>query len=126
MRHWTHKYMTIEYKKMNCSKFVEHILRDHYGRDYSFPQSEGSLFNQSLQIKTSVPSFASRTDNPQDGDLILMHGKRMLCHVGLYLKIGREEYVFHTESSKKTALLHRLRELTSYGYSVEGIYSWLK
>lgn len=126
MAHWTSKYMQIEYKQMNCSKFVEHICRDHFGRDYKFPQSEGSLFNQSIQIKESVPSFASRTDAPIEGDLVLMNGKRRLCHVGLYLKIGREEYVFHTESSKKTALLHRLKDLSSYGYTVEGIYSWLK
>lgn len=126
MGHWTSKYMMIEYKQMNCSKFVEHVLRDHFKRDYSFPQSEGSLFNQSKQIKESVPTFAEKTDEPKDGDLVLMNGKRMLCHVGLYLKIGREGYVFHTESSKKTALLHRLKDVTGYGYSVEGIYSWLK
>lgn len=126
MLHWTFKYMDMEYKNMNCSKFVEHVLRDHFKRDYSFPQSQGSLFNQSLQIKESVPTFAERTDSPQDGDLVVMHGKRRLCHVGLYLKIGREEFVFHTESSMKTAALHRFRDLSLYGYSIEGIYSWLK
>lgn len=124
--HWTNAFMKIEYKNMNCSKFVEHVLREHFKREYSFPQSKGNLFNQSKQIQESLPSFCSLTEDPEDGDLVLMHGKRMLCHVGLYLRIGREEFVFHTESSKKTALLHRFRDIPIYGYTVEGIYSWLK
>lgn len=124
--HWTSKYIAIEYKDMNCSKFVEYVLRDKFNINFSFPQSEGSIFNQSKQIKDSLPLFARKTDLPKDGDLVLMHGRRRMCHVGMYVKIGRSGYVLHTESSMKTAALHQINKVFFNGYTVEGYYTWLK
>lgn len=126
MKHWVNKYLKISYKEMNCSKFVEHILREEFKIEYTFPQSEGTLFKQSQQIRDNINIFAQKTDNPKDGDMILMHGKRLMCHVGVYVKIGINEYVLHTESSLKTAALHKLKDLKNYGYSVGGFYTWLK
>lgn len=126
MRHWAEKYLLIQYKDMNCSKFVEFVLRDHFKVDLSFPQSEGTLFRQSQQIRESMPKFCESTLKPKDGDMVLMHGRRMMCHVGIYVKIGIKEYVLHTESRLKTAALHPINNLFHYGYSVEGFYSWLK
>lgn len=126
MRHWAEKYLMIGYKDMNCSKFVEHVLRDQFKIDFNFPQSQGTLFNQSQQIRDSMPSFCERTETPKDGDMILMHGMRRMCHVGIYVRIGWKEYVLHTESSMKTAALHPLNELNFYGFSVEGFYRWRK
>ena len=124
--HWTMKYLQVEYKDMNCSKFVEHVLRDHFKINYTFPQSEGSLFNQSQQLRDNIPKFTYKTDMPKDGDLVLMHGKRRMCHVGMYVKIGRAGYVFHTESSMKTAALHKICTVFFNGYTVEGFYTWRK
>lgn len=126
MAHWAEKFLKIEYKDMNCSKFVEHVLREQFKIEYSFPQSQGSLFNQSQQIRDAMPSFCERTDEPKDGDMILMHGRRRMCHVGVYVKIGITEFVLHTESSMKTAALHPLNKLIVFGYTVEGFYKWLK
>ena len=124
--HWAEKFLKIEYKDMNCSKFVEHVLRNQFGINYSFPQSEGSLFNQSQQIRDAMPSFCTKTDSPKEGDMILMHGRRRMCHVGIYVRIGITDYVLHTESSIKTAALHPLKNLLFFGYTVEGFYTWLK
>ena len=126
MSHWAEKFLKIQYKEMNCSKFVEHVLREQFGIDYRFPQSQGSLFNQSKQIRDSMPSFCERTEYPKDGDMVLMHGRRMMCHVGIYVKIGITEYVLHTESSMKTAALHPIKKLILFGYTVEGFYKWLR
>lgn len=126
MRHWSAKYLSIEYKNMNCSKFVEHVLRDHFGIDYNFPQSEGSLFNQSNQIKKHVPELCIETSEYKDGDLVLMNGKRSLCHVGMYLRIKGADYVLHCESSLKTAALHRFSDIIVYGFSIAGVYTWRK
>lgn len=124
--HWTNKYLSIEYKDMNCSKFVEHVLRDHFGIDYTFPQSRGSVFEQSNLIKKSIPEFSVETNEPKEGDLVLMHGIRRLCHVGMFVKIKRESFVLHTESKIKAAALHRIKDLSRYGYSLGGFYTWLK
>ena len=63
------------------SKFYNNC--DHFGIKYEFPQSKGSLFNQSMQIKESLPVFCRETVTPTEGDLILMSGIRRLCHSGL-------------------------------------------
>lgn len=125
-RHWSEKYISITYKQMNCSKFCEHVLREEFGIDFNFPQSKGSLFAQSQQIRDELPVYCDRTDTPKDGDLILMHGRRLMCHVGLYVKIGITEYVLHTESSLESAVLQPLKSLINFGYSVEGFYKWRK
>jgi len=124
--HWASKYLSVSYKDMNCSKFVEYVLRDHFGKDYKFPQSEGSLFNQSVQIKENLPKLCDKTENPSDGDLVLMHGARRMCHVGLFLKIRGVDYVLHCESSMRCSALHKFSDLISFGFSVEGVYTWQK
>lgn len=123
---WTRKYLQIEYKKMNCSKFAEFVLRDHFKREFTFPQSKGSIFNQSKQIRDNIPKFAKKTESPKDGDLVLMHGLRRMCHVGLYVNINGIDYVLHCESKMTCSALHRFRDLTTMGFSVEGVYSWLE
>lgn len=126
MSHWSTKYLQIEYKKMNCSKFVEHVLRNQFGVEYTFPQSEGSVFNQSAQIKKHLPEFCVKTNHPKDGDLVLMHGARRMCHVGVFFKYNGQRYVLHTESSLTTAVCHKFMDLMEFGYRVEGVYTWLK
>lgn len=124
--HWTSKYIKIKHEEMNCAEFVEFILRDHFKIDYSFPQSKGSVFEQSNLIKKSIPEFTVKTDTPKEGDLVLMNGVRSLCHIGLYVPLKLENFVFHTESRLISATLQNVKDLTSYGYSVEGFYTWLK
>lgn len=124
--HWANKYLKIEYKKMNCSKFCEFVLRDHFKKDFNFPQSEGTLFNQSIQIQKNIPLFAEKTSFPKDGDLVLMHGARRLCHVGIYVNINGIDYVLHCESAFKSSCLQRFSDLPLTGYKVHEVYSWLR
>lgn len=124
--HWSRKYISIKYDKMNCSKFVEHIMRDHFGIDYKFPQSQGSLFNQSAQLKTHMKEFVVKTETPSEGDVVLMHGLRRMCHIGMYILIGRTPYILHCEKNFGSAAIHKLREIGQFGYNVEGFYTWEK
>lgn len=129
MKHWSSKYIAIPYKNMHCSAFVEFVLRDHFNIDFKFPQSEGYIFNQSEQIKKHIPEFThypERTDDPKDGDLVLMHGKRLMCHVGLYVNIKKVEYVLHSEASIGSACLNKIKEVSLFGYKIEGVYKWQK
>lgn len=124
MRHWTEKFISIPYQKYNCSKFVEHVLRTQFGIDYNFPQSEGTLFKQSQMIKDYLPFYCEKTENPEEGDLVLMHGKRRMCHVGIFVPIKRSKYVLHSEVRMGTSALHNFNLLAGFGYSVEGVYKW--
>lgn len=122
--HWSERFLSIQQKDMNCAEFVEHVLREQFGRHYKFPQSRGSLFIQSKQLRECVPQYCEKTDSPIDGDLVLLHGLRMMCHVGIFVKIGRTQYILHTERKFKTAALHELNKIIYFGYSVEGFYKW--
>src|SRR5690606_7928235 len=125
MRHWTSKYLSIERKEMNCVELVEFVLRDYFNIDYRFPQGEGTIFRQSQQIRENLPKYCIKTDNPQDGDLVLMSGtKRRMCHVGLYVKFKGVEHVLHTQDMFLTAVLHRFSDIKNYGFSIDGIYTW--
>ena len=129
MLHWSNKYLSVPYKNMNCSKFVEYVLKDHFGIIFNFPQTEGTLFAQSELIKEAIPVFSSypeKANDPEDGDLVLMHGLRRMCHVGMYVKIKNISYVLHSESKIGSSCLHRFDDLKYYGMKLEGVYKWLK
>lgn len=116
------------YKKWNCSKFCEYILRDRFNIIYDFPQTTGTIFAQSELLKKEIPvysDFPNKTDDPKDGDLVVMNGLRLLCHIGLYVEIKGIRYVLHSESSIKCSALHKFDDLKGYGYSIEGVYKWL-
>lgn len=126
--HWTKKYLSIPYEKMNCAEFVEHVLKDQFNLDFKFPQSCGSFFMESYQIRKEMYKFIvpEKTINPIDGDLVLMSGKRRLNHVGLFVEIDRVKYVLHTQRKFGCACLHKIKDLTGYGLMLEGFYKWQK
>lgn len=126
MSHWSSKYLQMDFSNTTCSAFCEYVLNDHFGKDYKFPQSQGSVFNQSAQLKKHIPEYCIETKEPKDGDLVLMNGLRRLCHVGLFVKIGVVDYVLHCEIKMGRSALHRLKDLSSYGYTLSGFYTWLR
>lgn len=126
MAHWAERFLQIEYDRMNCAEFVEHVLREQFGRKYKFPQSRGSLFAETAQIKEEIPKYVRQTEDPMDGDLVLMHGKRLLCHVGIYVGLGVSDCVLHSEGRIKTSALHNIRDLKNFGYRLAGYYTWLR
>ncbi len=128
MSHWSKKFLSIPYEKLNCAEFVEHVLRNQFGIDFTFPQNRGSVFSQSAHLKSDFKNFVypEKTDQPEEGDLILMNGIRKMCHVGLLVKIKNSDYVLHTQKNLGCACLHKLTNICDYGLSLEGIYKWRK
>ncbi len=126
--HWTKKYLSIPYDKMNCAEFTEHVLKEEFNTDFKFPQSCGSFFMESHQIRKEMSKFVIPVpvQNPEDGDLVLMSGKRRLSHVGLCVTINGIKYVLHTQRSFGCACLHKIKDLGFYGLYLEGFYKWQK
>lgn len=111
---------------MNCAEFAEYVLREQFNKDFKFPQSKGSIFSQSQLIKDELPKWVIETDAPKDGDLVLMHGQRLMCHIGIYTRIGWVDYVLHSEGRIKVSALHRISDLNLYGYKLARFYAWLR
>lgn len=126
--HWSRKYISIPYSEMNCAEFTEHVLSDYFNMDFKFPQSQGSFFMESHQIRKEMYKFVSPTPtlDPEDGDLVLMSGTKRLNHVGLCVRLKGVSYVLHTQKSFGCACLHKVSELSFYGLFLEGFYKWQK
>lgn len=126
--HWSEKYLNIPYKDKNCAEFVEFVLSKEFKINFKFPQSHGSFFEQSALIKKSINDFVypEKTDEPKEGDLVLMNGSRRICHVGLFVKIRNIAYVLHNQKQHSYSRLHRIDHLPYNGLLLEGIYKWQK
>lgn len=125
---WTCKFLSIPYEQLNCAEFVEFVLRKQFNIDFTFPQNRGSIFSQSDDLKKNCFTFVypEKTEAPEDGDLVLMSGIRKMCHVGILVKNKKELFVLHTQKNLGCACLHRLKDISDYGLSLEGIYKWRK
>lgn len=123
--HWSYKYLNIPYHKLNCAQFVQMVLAKEKGVNFQFPQCDGSVFAQSVAIKKNMPVFLQeRVVQPVDFDMVLMHGIRRSCHIGLFAKIDGISYVLHSQKKFQMTCLHKIRDLSGYGLTVEGFYRW--
>lgn len=127
MKHWSYKYISMDFSKMNCAQFVEYVLQDHFKIYFRLPQTRNTISENKELLKETMFKFVypEITDNPKDGDGVLMRGIRMSCHIGLYVNIKNVDYVLHTEKKFGTSCLHKFSDLTNYGFKVEGVYKWL-
>ena len=70
-------------------------------------------------------AYGIRTDDPQDGDGVLMFDQGRLGHIGVYFHLAHEGYVLHSNESNGCSVLHAIRDLPSFGARVEGYYRWV-
>lgn len=126
--HWSCKFLSIPYSELNCAEFVEFVLRKEFKINFTFPQNRGSVFSQSAEIKKQIYNFTypEKTKLPEEGDLVLMNGIRKMCHVGILVKKKDSLFVLHSQKNLGCACLHKLKDISNYGLSIEGIYKWRK
>lgn len=126
MRHWCEKYLAKKHLPFSCGDFVENVLLDHYGFSYNFPKSVKDLEQDTKAIKGLIGNVLTKTDNPLEGDIVVMGGKRHACHVGLLVDIKNTKYILHSDVNIKYSALTKTSDLFYIGYFIEGYYSWRK
>lgn len=126
MNHWTIKYLSIPFSPFGCGEFVEKVLKEEFGCDYIFPKSSSCLKKDPEIIKNFISSNLIETKNPKDGDIVLLNGDRLTCHVGVYVSLSNRDYVLHSERRIKVSCLHRVTELGTYGYFNARYFTWQK
>lgn len=126
--HWSCKFLSIPYQELNCAEFVEFVLKKQFNIDFTFPQNRGSVFSQSDQLKKEFLNYVypEKTNEPEEGDLVLMNGIRKMCHVGILVKKKNDFFVLHSQKNLGCACLHKLKDISNYGLTLEGIYKWQK
>lgn len=124
--HWAVRYMCIPFRPYGCGEFVEKVLKEEFGCPYEFPKSASCLRKDPEIIREFLSAKLRETDNPKDGDIVMMDGDRQTCHVGVYVEIKGIHHVLHSERRIRTSCLHRVSDLSRYGYYNARFYTWQK
>ncbi|WP_428992631.1 peptidoglycan endopeptidase [Pseudoxanthomonas winnipegensis] len=123
------KFVGIPYDEddFDCADFVAHVQRQLFEREVRLAHArprgvEGQAALGELSKAYAVP----REGKPHDGDLVLMFeiGQKRPGHAGVYFRLAHEDWVLHSNERNTCSVLHRVRELDSWGLKVEGYYSW--
>lgn len=129
MPHWSEQYIGQPYVvgSADCARLVSRVRRDIFNQ----PVPEDveinracSMLGRVKQMNEAVNSFGVKTDNPQEGDVVLMMAHGRPSHVGVFCIINGEKYVLHAMESAKMVVLHKIRDLPRLFLGIEGYYKW--
>jgi hypothetical protein len=135
MGHWAERYVGRAYVRdeFECGELAQLVNREVFGREIRLP-SERPYRGKSghARYKAMVCHLAAvkddyglRTDNPEEGDCVLLLSRGRPSHIGVYCRIKDEAWVLHCASNAREAVLHRIRALPQQGLAVEGYYRWI-
>ncbi len=129
MAHWTETYIGRPYIPgvADCARLVCDVRREVFGLPVppeAEPDRAASVLGRYRQMSEGVAEYGERTDDPQDGDAVLMRCRGRPSHVGVYALINNEPCVLHAMQNAGMVVLHRLRDLPRYRLHVEGCYRW--
>ncbi len=135
MAHWSERYVGMPYVdgQLDCADMARLVQREVFkrevhipgSRDYAGKSGYAKLRAQAEQIDRELPNAAEPTNEPKDGDGVLLVGRGYVNHIGVYCVIGNEAYVLHAARNYKQAVLSRAREIEMHGLKIEGYYRWI-
>lgn len=127
--HWTERYIGQEYESgtADCARLLAQVRREVF--ELPVPsdievERAASRLGRAGQMTDLVEAFGVKTDNPQEGDAVLMMCRGRPSHIGAYAYINGEPCVLHAMENAGHVVLHRLRDLHRVFLSVEGYYAW--
>ena len=109
----------------DCADLVAHVRKHLHGHDVRLPNGRPRREAGQVALGELSKAYATRTEAPQDGDLVLMKRRAGVGHVGLYYLIGGEGWVLHANETNGMSVFHRVRELPDWGAIIEGYYAWV-
>lgn len=128
MSHWSEHYVGMAYIEgtFDCAHFVELVQQQQFGRTLNLPKEHADDYRaQQRQIDAEKARFITPTDDPQDGDCVLIISRGRAEHIGVYCSIHGIGYVLHNHRAAGRVCLHRIRSLPAQGMDVQGIYRWI-
>lgn len=129
MSHWTERYIGQEYKTgtADCARLLASVRREVFGlpvpADIEIERAASRL-GRTGQMADLVNAYGESTNNPKDGDAVLMICRGRPSHIGAYALINGEPCVLHAMESTGHVVLHKIRELHRVFLTVEGYYAW--
>jgi len=123
--HWAETFVGIPYAENDCAQFAARVQREVFGKHITLPSQRAAGYRgQSAQLVNLRDDYATPTDDPIDGDAVLMVGRGYLNHIGVFARIDSEPWVLHAMRNAGHVVLHRVRDLPRYGLTLEGYYRW--
>lgn len=124
--HWTKKYLSQKFIPFGCGEFSALVLNKEFGLDIKSPKSTLDLRKDPELIESFLDVKFTETKEPKDGDIVLMDGDRIACHVGIFAIVSNKKCVIHADRRFKSACLHEIDKLILYGYKANRYYTWRK
>lgn len=116
--------MVYDADRFDCADFVAHVRRELHGHDVRLPNGRPRGEAGQVALGDLSRAYATRTDTPQDGDLVLMKRRAGVGHVGLYYRIAHDDWVLHSNETNGESVLHLVRDLPLWGAIVDGYFAW--
>jgi hypothetical protein len=129
MAHWSERYIGQPYEinTADCARLLSRVRSEVFAlpvpTDIEIERSASRL-KRIGQMSDLVDAYGEKTENPQDGDAVLMICRGRPSHIGVYCIVDNEPCVLHAMENAGMVVLHRIRELNRVFLSVEGYYTW--
>jgi hypothetical protein len=129
MSHWSSQYIGQPYEinSADCARLLSRVRKNVFGlpvpEDIEI-ERRASRLGRVGQMSDLVDAYGEKTENPVDGDAVLMMCRGRPSHIGVYCIVDGEPCVLHAMENAGMVVLHRIRELNRVFLSVEGYYTW--
>ena len=127
MSHWSEKYIGRPYieGQYDCAELAIEVARNEFGLNVELLTERAiGLRAQSEQINACQADFADPTDDPKDGDPVLMISRGRFSHIGVLSIIDGERWILHAMKNAGMVVLHQERNLKNINLEIEGYYTW--
>ena len=127
--HWSDTYIGQPYAHgdADCARLIARVRGEVYGQlvpsDVEVERAASRL-GRVGQMQDLVDQYGQRTDEPTEGDVVLMMCRGRPSHVGVYCVVDNEPSVLHAMENAGMVVRHRLRDLPKVFLTVEGFYKW--
>jgi hypothetical protein len=124
--HPAERFVGVQYAEdFDCADFVAMVRLELHDHEIDMPNGRPRGRAGQLALGELSRQYADPTDDPRDGDLVLMRRSvGRTGHVGLFYRIDGEGWVLHSNETNGMSVLHRVRDLAGWGARIEGYYRW--
>lgn len=127
--HWSENFIGKPYSlgDADCAALVTEVRQKVFNKE--IPKEvdvlrENTRLKRVEQLESLARSFSEPTNNPTDGDVVLMICRGRPSHVGVFCIVDGEPCVLHAMENAKMVVRHKIRDLPKFFLEVEGYYKW--
>jgi len=111
----------------DCAKLVGQVRREVF--DLPVPsevevQRHSSRLGRVGQMSDLIDIYGEPTDDPKEGDVVLMICAGRPSHVGVFCLVNDQKSVLHAMENAGMVVLHKIADLHKFFLKVEGYYKW--